>query len=172
MAVSASTQNLGAAFAGCRAPAVTIRVALRRALVVRAPQLIALLIVLELGLLSPLSCVIHCLVQQLLAEPPAIGRFLCPAHGGASSGSLTHAHAHTAPDSSHPPGSTITPRALYELVWVASPLMAMISVLVAVIGAPPAPRLTPPLFPPPTPPPRRMPALITRRSLRLRSAAA
>ncbi|MGB9634647.1 MAG: hypothetical protein ACPL8I_15010, partial [Chloroflexaceae bacterium] len=38
---------------------------------------LAVLIAVELGVLSPLNCVIHCLVQRILAERPAIALFLC-----------------------------------------------------------------------------------------------
>ncbi len=126
------------------------------------PRLLALLIALELGLLSPLSCVIHCFVQQLLAEHPAIGFFLCGEHGQAPAATpaeqRTDPFTRSAPDPSSSPASTITPRALYELVAFASSLLTVVSLLVAVLLFLPARRLVPQTLPPPTPPPRLSPA--------------
>jgi hypothetical protein len=128
----------------------------------RTPHLVALLIALELGLLSPLSCVIHCFVQQLLAERPAIGFFLCGEHGQAPLATPADYRAdpftRSAPDPSPTPASTITPCALYELVALASPLLTVVSLLVAMLKFLPAPRLVPQILPPPTPPPRLSPA--------------
>jgi hypothetical protein len=122
------------------------------------PRLLALLIALELGLLSPLSCVIHCFVQQLLAERPAIGFFLCGEHGLAPAATpaeqRTDPFTRSAPDPSSSPASTITPRALYELVTLASPVLAAVSLLLAVLLLPSAQRLVAQTLPPPTPPPR------------------
>jgi hypothetical protein len=131
---------------------------LRRALATWTPRLIGLLIALELGLLSPLSCVIHCFVQQLLAERPAIGFFLCGEHSLAPvatpADQRVDPFTHPAPDPSSSPASTITPRALYELVALASPLLTVVSLLVAVLLLPSAQRLVAQTLPPPTPPPR------------------
>lgn len=142
--------------------AATIWAFLRRALATWTPRLIGLLIALELGLLSPLSCVIHCFIQQLLAERPAIGFFLCGEHGLAPVATPADQHVdpftHPAPDPSSSPASTITPRALYELVTLAFPLLAAVSLLLAVLLLPPAQRLVPQTLPPPSPPPRLSPA--------------
>ncbi|NWF79346.1 MAG: hypothetical protein HXY37_04760 [Chloroflexi bacterium] len=126
---------------------------MQRAIATWTPRLVALLIALELGLLSPLSCVIHCVGQQLLAERPAIAFFLCGEH------SQTPAAAPlTLFDTSPDPVSQITPRALYEVVALATPLVALVSLLIAVLIALPARRIAPLTLPPPTPPPRLSPA--------------
>jgi hypothetical protein len=158
--VREDTQNLTALSLrfGHGLRAATIWAFLLRALATWTPRLIGLLIALELGLLSPLSCVIHCFVQQLLAERPAIGFFLCDEHGPAPTTAPAAQFAvpspGTTPDPSSSPASTITPRALYELVALASPLLTVVSLLVAVLMILPARRLVPQILPPPTPPPR------------------
>ncbi len=106
------------------------------------PHAVALLIALELGLLSPLSCVIHCAVQRMLAERPALAFFLCGEHG-------TLAAAAT-PDA--PPGPT--PRASYELLQCTVTLLTVASLLVALLAPHPVQRRRPVTLPPPTPPPR------------------
>lgn len=134
---------------------------LQRALATWTPRLIALLIALELGLLSPLSCVIHCFVQQMLAERPAIAFFLCGEHRLAAPGAQAvpfAASSQRATPDPAPPASTIKPRALYELVALPSPLLTAVTILVAVLQLPPVRRLAPQALPPPSPPPRRSPA--------------
>lgn len=130
----------------------------RRAFATWTPRLVALLVALELGLLSPLSCVIHCLVQQVLVERPTTVYFLCGDHGQAPAAQLADPAIRADPDPSSTPGSTITPRALYELVALASPLFTVVSLLLAVLLLPPARRLVPLALPPLTPPPRLSPA--------------
>lgn len=106
---------------------------------------VAALIAIELGLLSPLSCVAHCFIQQLLAEHAPITFFLCDEHGLA-------AESGGAADPA--PAATLMPQALYELISLAGPLLLAASLLVATLALRPPPRLAPPLIPPPTPPPR------------------
>ncbi len=113
------------------------------------PRLVALLIALELGLLSPLSCVIHCLVQQLLAERPAIAFFLCGEHARAAQDVTV-----IPTGQAEAPATTMTPRALYELVSIIAPLLLLSSLLVTLLFLPPARRFAPLTIPPPTPPPR------------------
>lgn len=150
------TQNLGWTPARAYGVALAVLRRVQRATATWAPRLVALVIALELGLLSPLSCVIHCFVQQLLAERPAIAFFLCGEH---SQTPATVLSAHPdAPNTPANPASTLTPRALYELVSLATPLVTLVSLLVAVLIALPARRLAPLTLPPPTPPPRLSPA--------------
>lgn len=133
-----------------------------RALATWTPRLLALLVALELGLLSPLSCVIHCFVQQLLAERPAIGLFLCGEHSLASAIAPAAPFAglspRATPDPTSSPVSTITPRALYEFVVLVSPLLAAVSMLLAMLLLPPTHRLVAQTLSPPNPPPRLLPA--------------
>jgi len=123
-------------------PAALVGLRLRRVAVRWWPQAVALLIALELGLLSPLSCVIHCAMQRMLAERPALAFFLCGEHGTLA--------APATPDI--PPGST--PRASYELLQYPLMLLMVTSLLVAVLAPCPVQRCRPVTLPPPTPPPR------------------
>lgn len=100
---------------------------------------VALLVALELGLLSPLSCVVHCFIQQLIAEHAPASFFLCGEHHHAAG---------------HAPASPLMPRALYEIVSLAALLLTLVSLLVAVLTIPRARRLVPQTLAPPTPPPR------------------
>lgn len=105
---------------------------------------VALLVALELGLLSPLSCVVHCFIQQLLAERAPISFFLCGEHAPPPSG-----------DSADPaPASPLMPRALYELITLVTPLLVAAGMLVATLVPSPLRRPTRLTLPPPTPPPR------------------
>jgi hypothetical protein len=102
--------------------------------------------------LSPLSCVIHCFIQERIAERSALAFFLCGEH------------AVTAPedvdllDRLSIAGSTtnepLTPRAFYESL--SPPLVLLISVVLLLTVL--LPRTSPALIPfvasPPTPPPR------------------
>lgn len=124
-------------------PATLAGLWLRRLAVRWWPHAVALLIALELGLLSPLSCVIHCAVQGMLAERPALAFFLCGEHGTLA-----------APATSDiPPGPT--PRASYELLQCPLTLLMVTSLLLVAVLAPfPGQRCRPVTLPPPTPPPR------------------
>ncbi len=126
-----------------------------------ASHVLATLIALELGLLSPLSCVIHCVIQQLLTERSAIAFFLCGEHGrmsvAAPSVQPANVYDRFTPDTTSTPISTIKPQALYELVSLDSSLITVVSLLVAVLIAPPARRLASLIHMPPTPPPRLSP---------------
>lgn len=107
------------------------------------PHAVALLIALELGLLSPLSCVIHCAVQRMLAERPVLAFFLCGEHGTLA--------APATPDI--PPGPT--PRASYELLQDPLTLLMVTSLLLVAMLAPcPVQRCRSVTLLPPTPPPR------------------
>lgn len=106
--------------------------------------MLALLVALELGLLSPLSCVVHCFIQQLLAERAPISFFLCGEHAPPPGS-----------DSADPaPASPLMPRALYELITLVTPLLVATGMLVATLAPPPLRRLARPILLPPTPPPR------------------
>lgn len=115
-------------------------------------RLVALLIALELGLLSPLSCVIHCLVQQVVAERPAVAFFLCSEHSGNRAASVSVPL--TDADASSIPFATIAPRALYEFVSLAIPLFIAAILLIGALFVPPAHCFAPRPVSPPTPPPR------------------
>lgn len=126
------------------------------------PRLLALLVALELGLLSPLSCVIHCIVRQFVAEGPATGFFLCGEYAPALTTTPAVPFADpsppVAPDPSSAPISTFTPRAVYELVSPAFPLLIAVSLLLAVLLFRRACCIASPTLSPPTPPPRLLPA--------------
>ncbi|MCS6882707.1 MAG: hypothetical protein RMK84_15140 [Oscillochloridaceae bacterium] len=116
------------------------------------PRVLALLVAVELGMLSPLNCVIHCLIQRVLTERPAIAWFLCHAYGWR--GALTNMTEPAAPALAPDAVSNLTPRALYELLHQLAPLLVVISMLAGLlVRRPPqgSPSLT---FPPSTPPPR------------------
>ncbi len=109
-----------------------------------APGVVALLLVLTLGLLSPLSCIIHCAIRQFLAERPAISYFLCGEHGTLRASTASTTQLPTAP----------TPRALYEMLSPPIRVIALATVLVFAVAArlPLRPRSL--ALAPPTPPPR------------------
>lgn len=108
------------------------------------PRAIALLVALNLGLLSPISCVIHCALYQLFAAPPAISLFLCGEHGASA----------TSPTPVDAPPTAPTPRAMYKLVSLPLSLLALVRILICalLVSAPPTHRSI--AFVPPTPPPR------------------
>lgn len=116
------------------------------------PRALALLVVLVLGVLSPLSCVIHCFIQERIAERSALAFFLCGEHAVAVPDDVDLL------DRLSIAGSTadepLTPRAFYELL--APPLVLLISVVLlrTVLLRQPSPALIPFASSPPTPPPR------------------
>lgn len=108
------------------------------------PHIVALLLVLTLGLLNPLSCVIHCAIRQFLTERPAISYFLCGEHGTQRVSAASTTPLPTAP----------TPRALYEMLSPPTRVIALAALLIAAVAAA-APRRPRSLaLAPPTPPPR------------------
>lgn len=113
---------------------------------------LALFIAVELGVLSPLNCVIHCLVQRILAERPAIALFLCHHDGrrDAPAGMTESTAPAMAPDAV----SNLAPRALYELLHQIVPLLVIISLMMAVLAPRPLQEFPAQTVPPPTPPPR------------------
>lgn len=113
----------------------------------RSAQAAAVLVALVLGLLSPLSCVIHCAVVEWARSTPEAARFLCGEHARQAPLALT-----TPPADEPAPGAP-TPRALYELVLsaVALPALALLATTLALRGTR---RSSPPARTPPTPPPR------------------
>lgn len=125
-----------------------------RTLAAWGPRILAILIVVELGLLSPLSCVIHCLVRQILAERHGIVFFLCGEHHEAAN--ALSAAPGAAPTNAPEPVIQITPRAIYELVALTAPLLILTSLLVARLIAPRLYQVTRLNLPPPTPPPRQL----------------
>lgn len=69
-------------------------------------KLVAVLAVLHLGLLTPLSCIVHCALQPRAADQSALAFFLCGEH-------------HTSADTALPvpaPADSASPRAFYELL--------------------------------------------------------
>ncbi|NJO84660.1 MAG: hypothetical protein HC828_19085 [Blastochloris sp.] len=116
------------------------------------PRALALIVVLVLGVLSPLSCVIHCFIQERIAERSALAFFLCGEHAVAVPEDVDLL------DRLSIVGSTVdeplTPRALYELLLL--PLTLLISTILLLAAAPQyqSQRTAPATAPPPTPPPR------------------
>ncbi|WP_298482257.1 hypothetical protein [uncultured Chloroflexus sp.] len=105
-------------------------------------RVVAIIVVLELGVLSPLSCVLHCLIQQWMYEQTSPNFFFCDLR---HDGTITDDAA---------PIATVHPRAVYEALpplWVAVLLVVPLILLLA--SHHPALLRTSPL-PPPTPPPR------------------
>ncbi|NCC34933.1 MAG: hypothetical protein EOM24_23420 [Chloroflexia bacterium] len=92
---------------------------------------------------------IHCFVQQLLAERPAIAFFLCGEHAR-----VAQDVSAIATGQAEAPTTTMTPRALYEIVSIIAPLLLLSSLLVTLLILPPARRFAPLTISPPTPPPR------------------
>lgn len=109
-----------------------------------ALRAVALIIVINLGLLSPLSCVIHCTIQRLFVEKPAIGLFLCGDHG------VTAEQPTPIPETPAVP----TPRALYELLPVSATLLVLFVHLITTVEGYLHERPWSLNVPPPTPPPR------------------
>ncbi|NWF78790.1 MAG: hypothetical protein HXY37_01940 [Chloroflexi bacterium] len=108
------------------------------------PRVVALLLGLTLGLLNPLSCVVHCAIRQFLAERPAISYFLCGEHGTLRAGTASTTPLPTAP----------TPRALYEMLSPPTRVMTLAAVLVVAVAASSPLRPRSLALAPPTPPPR------------------
>lgn len=109
-----------------------------------APRVVALLIAVNLGLLSPLSCVIHCAIIRIFAERPAISLFLCGEHRAIVVSSAPSADLPVAP----------IPRALYELLSLPAAVIALAIALIAAVVAGPPRHPSSMTFAPPTPPPR------------------
>ncbi|WP_322487362.1 hypothetical protein [Chloroflexus sp.] len=105
-------------------------------------RVVALIVVLELGVLSPLGCVLHCLIQQWMDERATPNFFFCDLH---LDGTITEDASHLA---------QVHPRAMYEalppLVVAAVPVVPLI--LLLALLCPAFLRVCP--LPPPTPPPR------------------
>jgi hypothetical protein len=101
---------------------------------------LVLLVALNLGLLGPLVCVIHCAIHQRLASPHESSVFLCSGH------------AASRPAAPVPPPPT--PRALYELVPVALQLLPLFVMAPAPMRPLPMRCLRSITLSPPTPPPR------------------
>lgn len=116
------------------------------------PRALALIVVLVLGVLSPLSCVIHCYLHDRSVERSALAFFLCGEHAVAvpEDVDLLDRLSIVGTTADEP----LTPRAYYELL--ASPLVLLISVvlLLTVLLRQPSPTLIPFVASPPTPPPR------------------
>ncbi|MCS6881865.1 MAG: hypothetical protein RMK84_07150 [Oscillochloridaceae bacterium] len=106
------------------------------------PRALGLLIALELGLLAPLTCVFHCFLAAR-GERPAIAWFLCGAH---------HPPAATIADADAPAAGS--PRAFFELLPPAPPLLPLAGLLTLIAVLSLARGYVPPFLSPPTPPPR------------------
>ncbi len=106
-------------------------------------SVVAVIVAINLGLLGPLCCVIHCALRSLIVERPAISYFLCGEHGKTS--------AQAASDNRPAPPS---PRALYEALTRTALLIGPLSLLIAVLATPPRHRRASFALAPPTPPPR------------------
>ncbi len=105
-----------------------------------------MLVALELALLNPLSCVLHCLIQQWQAAHATPAWFLCDLHP-ATSAESRGAEPLTA-------SAPMIPRAVYEALPPVS--LALLALLPLAFTLGPI-RLRVPLriaIPPPTPPPR------------------
>jgi hypothetical protein len=119
----------------------------------RGIHTLAVLVVIELGFLSPLSCVIHCFIHDLLRERNSAGVFLC--NVPSSSTTLDH----ELPTSS--PIETVRPRAVFETLPPAPPT-ALVIIVVILLFLLSYPSLLPRLSgAPPTPPPRIFPLFLT-----------
>jgi len=119
----------------------------------RGIHTLAVLVVIELGFLSPLSCVIHCFIHDLLRERNSAGVFLC--NVPSSSTTLDH----ELPTSS--PIETVRPRAVFETLPPAQ-VTALVIIVVILLFHLSSPSLLPRLScDPPTPPPRTLPLFQT-----------
>jgi hypothetical protein len=116
------------------------------------PRAPALIVVLVLGVLSPLSCVIHCYIQDRNAERSALAFFLCGEHTVTVPEDVDLLDRLSIAGS--PADEPLSPRAFYELL--SPPLVVVISVvlLLTVLLRQPSPTLIPFVAAPPTPPPR------------------
>lgn len=103
---------------------------------------LAILVALELGVLSPLSCVLHCLIQQWMIERATPNFFLCDLHrDGAIAQEAT-------------PLTATQPRAVYEALpplYIAALLVVPLLLLLTLLHQVWPLSLA---LPPPTPPPR------------------
>lgn len=110
-----------------------------------APRLLALIVATTLGLLSPLSCVVHCAIH---------GRPLGAAQALAHAAGHQHHVEHPAAPGHDEPAAPPAPRALYELASLAVALLIGAGLLARGLRVPPPPALTPVSLAPPSPPPR------------------
>lgn len=114
--------------------------------------MVALLIVISLGLFSPLCCVIHSMLHSILTEPPTVGFFLCGPYQPAVA---TPVNPDERSDTQTPSDDApLTPRALYELTPFAGPLLIISLLQITNLAPHPFQRLRPLRSAPPTPPPR------------------
>ncbi|MEF3273007.1 MAG: hypothetical protein K6356_01185 [Chloroflexus sp.] len=105
---------------------------------------LAMLVVLELGILSPMSCVLHCLIQQWMNERVEPHVFLCNL--------LPTDH----PDEHSTASTTVLqPRAVYETLAPPPPVLLAVIPLLIVLLTNPRYRIHSYTPRPPTPPPRR-----------------
>jgi len=119
----------------------------------RGIHALAVLVVIELGLLSPLSCVLHCFFHDLLREHGQNSIFLCDAP---SSSAIPE---HELPTSS--PIETVRPRAVFETLPPVQ-MTALVIIVVILLFHLSSPSLLPRLScDPPTPPPRTLPLFQT-----------
>ncbi len=109
-------------------------------------RLLTILVALELGVLSPLSCVLHCLIHDWLRQSATQNFFFCGVYPGDES-------VQQMPETPVPLAG-IQPRAVYEAL---PPLLLAILFVVLLITVLPGIRFLMPAtysLPPPTPPPR------------------
>ncbi|OAN49705.1 hypothetical protein A6A03_06500 [Chloroflexus islandicus] len=105
-------------------------------------HVVAIVVALELGVLSPLGCVLHCLIQQWMAERATPNFFFCDLH---LDGMITEDAVHLA---------RVHPRAMYEALppLVVAAVLVVPLILLLALPCPALLRVCP--LPPPTPPPR------------------
>lgn len=105
-------------------------------------RVVAIVVVLELGVLSPLSCVLHCLIQQWMYEQASPNFFFCDLH---LDGTITEEASHL---------TQVHPRAMYEALppLVVAAVLVVPLILLLASHHPALLRVIP--LPPPTPPPR------------------
>ncbi|MGB9738249.1 MAG: hypothetical protein C0184_03705 [Chloroflexus aggregans] len=109
-------------------------------------RFLTILVALELGVLSPLSCVLHCLIHDWLRQDATQNFFLCDVSRGDEG-------VQPMPDTPAPLAG-IQPRAVYEML---PPLLLAVLFVVPLITVLPGIRFPLPVtfsLPPPTPPPR------------------
>lgn len=109
-------------------------------------RLLTIFVVLELGVLSPLSCVLHCLIHDWLRQSATQNFFFCGVYPGDEG-------VQQMPETPAPLAG-IQPRAVYEAL---PPLLLAILFVVPLITVLPGVRFLMPAtysLPPPTPPPR------------------
>jgi len=119
----------------------------------RGIHALAVLVVIELGFLSPLSCVLHCFIHDLLRERGQASIFLCDAPSSSST-----IPEHELPTSS--PIETVRPRAIFETLPPAQ-MITLVIIVVILLFHLSHPSLLPRLScAPPTPPPRTLPIFL------------